>query len=179
MLTEGSYWGFSGNIQVIKELLVLLLSLSQQRGLWPVYPNFHAVSQLCSSSVLVQLHVSCASLHWNLVSYETDSGGMKDNRTHGSSSLPRFLGVWGSPAGSPAVFGCVWRCELGACRDSLAWNRRFPPSPPSVFFTSVILAWNKAATLDTFPVNCGNSWPKDGTALPLLKAFQPPGAPVN
>lgn len=47
----------------------------------------------------------------------------------------------------------------------------FLPPPPSVFFTSVILAWNKAATLDTFPVNCGNSWPKDGTALPLLKAF--------
>lgn len=67
MLTEGSYWGFSGNIQVIKELLVLLLSISQQCGLCLVYPNFHVVPQLwqweAAPLVLVQLHVSCASLH--------------------------------------------------------------------------------------------------------------------
>lgn len=43
-----------------------------------------------SSFQLIQLHVSCASLHWNLISYETDSGGMKDNRTHGTFSQ----GTW-------------------------------------------------------------------------------------
>lgn len=32
MLTEGSYWGFSGNTQVIKEPLVLLLSISSVPG---------------------------------------------------------------------------------------------------------------------------------------------------
>lgn len=96
------------------------------------------VSQPCSSSssssVLVQLHVSWASLHWNLVCYETDSGGMKDNRTHGWSSLPSGTRGWGlgcSGAFRAALWGWgrVW--GVNSVLGGVLWAEILLFLPPS------------------------------------------------
>lgn len=64
MLTEGSYWGFSGNIQVIEELPVLPLSLcSSVVSAWCIQLSQGFPAPAAAPLVLVQLHVSCASLH--------------------------------------------------------------------------------------------------------------------